>query len=92
MLEKRAPGRRRDVIDLLRGALDAWLQPGHAVAGAGDCGAHNGGGLWTMAAAGVVGQPVPPDWPGYLAEIVLVAAGRGLPAARRDARLRTAGR
>ena len=26
-----------------------------------------------MAAAGVVGQPVPPDWPGYLAEIVLVA-------------------
>jgi len=67
-----APGRRRDVIDLLRGALDAWLHPATpsrvpAIA------ALIGGGLWTMAAAGVVGQPVPPDWPGYLAEIVLVA-------------------
>ena len=67
-----APGRRRDVLDLLRGALDAWLHPATpsrvpAIA------ALVGGGLWTMAAAGVIGQPVPPDWPGYLAETMVVA-------------------
>ena len=43
-----------------------------------------GGGLWTMVAARVVSQPVPPDWPGYLIEVVPVAAGRrGRPARRR---------
>jgi hypothetical protein len=72
-----APLRRRDRADLMRGALDAWLHPPMpsripAVA------ALLGGGLWTVAAAGVVFQPAPPDWPGYLAEVVmlaLVAAG-----------------
>jgi hypothetical protein len=37
-----------------------------------------GGGLWTIAAAAVVVQPAPPDWPGYIVEIVglaLAAAG-----------------
>lgn len=67
-----APGRRSDAVDLLRGALDAWLHPATpsrvpAIA------ALVGGGLWTMAAAGVVAQPVPPDWPGYLAETLVVA-------------------
>lgn len=71
------PLRARDWLDLARGALDAWLHPATpsrvpAIA------ALVGGGLWTMVAAAVVFQPVPPDWPGYLAEIVLpalVAAG-----------------
>jgi hypothetical protein len=71
------PLRARDWLDLLRGALDAWLHPAvpsriTAVA------ALLGGGIWTIAAAAVVLQPVPPDWPGYLAEVVplaLVASG-----------------
>jgi hypothetical protein len=67
-----APVRARMRLDLVRGALDAWLHPPTpsrvpAVA------ALAGGGLWTVAAAGVVAQPVPPDWPGYLAEIVVLA-------------------
>lgn len=69
--------RRRDRIDLVRGALDAWLHPPEpsrvpVIA------ALIGGGLWTIAAAAVVFQPTPPDWPGYIVEIVglaLVAAG-----------------
>jgi hypothetical protein len=32
-----------------------------------------GGGLWTSIAAGVVAQPVPPDWPGYLVEVIPLA-------------------
>jgi len=65
----RRPG---DRSDLLRGALDAWLHPPRpsrtpAVA------ALAGGGLWTMVAAGIVAQPVPPDWPGYLVEVLVVA-------------------
>ena len=63
---------RRDRVDLVRGALDAWLHPPTpsripAVA------ALVGGGLWTLVAAGVVFQPAPPDWPGYLAEAVPLA-------------------
>ena len=67
-----APGRRRDVLDLLRGALDAWLHPA-APSRVPAIAALVGGGLWTIAAVGVISQPVPPDWPGYLAEIVLLA-------------------
>jgi uncharacterized membrane protein YoaT (DUF817 family) len=33
-----------------------------------------GGGLWTVVATAVLVQPAPPDWPGYLAEIVPLAA------------------
>jgi hypothetical protein len=65
------PLRARERLDLVRGALDAWLHPPTpsrvpAIA------ALAGGGLWTVAAAGVIAQPVPPDWPGYLAEIVVL--------------------
>jgi hypothetical protein len=71
------PRRPRDWLDLARGALDAWLHPptpSRLPATA----ALIGGGLWTIVSAAVVFQPVPPDWPGYLAEVVLpalVAAG-----------------
>ena len=66
------PMSRRDRLDLARGALDAWLHPPTpsripAVA------AIAGGGLWTVVAAGVLFQPTPPDWPGYLMEVVPAA-------------------
>ena len=59
----------RDRLDLVGGAIDAWIHPptpsrAPAVA------ALVGGGLWTVVAAGVVFQPTPPDWPGYLIEVV----------------------
>ncbi|MGZ8502582.1 MAG: hypothetical protein ACXWW6_06995 [Candidatus Limnocylindrales bacterium] len=62
----------RDRVDLVRGALDAWIHPptpsrAPAVA------ALFGGGLWTVVAAGVLFQPTPPDWPGYLLEVVPIA-------------------
>ena len=71
-----APTRRGDRRDLVRGALDAWIhppEPSYAPALA----ALLGGGIWTMVAARVASQPVQPDWPGYLTEVVpfaLVAA------------------
>jgi hypothetical protein len=71
LLEKATP-RRGDRRDLLRGALDAWLhppEPSHVPAVA----ALLGGGIWTMIAARVASQPVPPDWPGYMADIVPLA-------------------
>lgn len=64
-----APARRGDRRDLARGALDAWLhppEPSHLPALA----ALLGGGIWTMIAARVASQPVQPDWPGYLIEVV----------------------
>ena len=72
-----APLHGRDRIDLVRGALDAWLHP-PAPSSIPAVAAIVGGGLWTVAAAAVVLQPAPPQWPGYLLEIVglaLVAAG-----------------
>ena len=71
LLEKATP-RRGDRRDLLRGALDAWLhppEPSHVPAVA----ALLGGGIWTMIAARVASQPVPPEWPGYMADIVPLA-------------------
>jgi hypothetical protein len=71
LLEKATP-RRGDRRDLLRGALDAWLhppEPSHVPAVA----ALLGGAIWTMIAARVASQPVPPDWPGYMADIVPLA-------------------
>jgi hypothetical protein len=71
-LLEHAPRRRRDRLDLARGALDAWLhppEPSHLPAIA----ACLGGGLWTVAAVGVIVQPVPPDWPGYLADVIAMA-------------------
>jgi hypothetical protein len=68
---------RRGRFDLARGAIDAHL---HTPTRAPAVAALLAGGLWTFAGAGIVAQPTPPDWPGYLLEalplaIVAVAAG-----------------
>lgn len=76
LLEDRRPG-FRERVDLVRGAFDAWIHPAvpsrvPAIA------ALVGGGLWTVAAAAVVTQPTPADWPGYIADVLdvaIVAAG-----------------
>lgn len=68
LLEDRRPGLRVR-LDLVRGALDAWLHPAvpsRVPAAA----ALLGGGLWTVAAAAVVTQPTPADWPGYIADVL----------------------
>jgi hypothetical protein len=72
-----APRRRRDGLDLARGALDAWLHPPVPSHLAGIA-ALVGGAAWTAVALAVVLQPVPPDWPGYLHEslpLAVLAAG-----------------
>jgi hypothetical protein len=67
-----APLRRRDRVDLVRGALDAWLHPA-ARSRVPALAALLGGGFWTVAAAAVLFQPTQPEWPGYLAEIIALA-------------------
>jgi hypothetical protein len=67
----------RGRFDLARGAIDAQL---HAPTRLPAVAALIAGGLWTVAGAGIVAQPTPPDWPGYLLEavplaIIAVAAG-----------------
>ena len=57
----------RAQLDLARGALDAWFQA--STRGAGPA-ALVGGGLWTIAGVAVVGQATPPDWPGYLIDVL----------------------
>ncbi len=58
-------------LDLAVGALDAhlhpWWVPAWPVAAAAA-----GGVAWTFAGAVALGQPVPPDWPGYLQETLPV--------------------
>jgi hypothetical protein len=66
------PRRPGDRADLMRGALDAWLHP-PIPSRIPALSALVGGGLWTAAAAAVIAQPVPPDWPGYLVEVLGVA-------------------
>jgi len=66
------PQRRRDAVDLARGALDAWLHPPvpsrrPALA------AVIGGGIWTVLSLGLLATPVPPDWPGYTMEMLVPA-------------------
>jgi hypothetical protein len=68
LLEERRPT-VRERLDLLRGALDAWLHPPTPSRIPGFA-ALLGGGLWTIAAAAILAQPVPPDWPGYLLELI----------------------
>jgi hypothetical protein len=71
LLEERRPG-TRERFDLLRGAADAWLHPptpSHVPAAS----ALIGGGLWTIAAAAVITQRTPADWPGYIADVLGVA-------------------
>lgn len=63
---------RRERLDLIRGALDAWVHP-PTPSLAPMLAALIGGGLWTVVATAVLIQPAPPDWPGYLAEIVPLA-------------------
>jgi hypothetical protein len=63
VLEAAPPG-RRELLDLVRGALDAHVhpdRPGHT----GAIAALTGGALWTIAALVVAAEPVPADWPGY---------------------------
>lgn len=67
-----APARSSHRADLVRGALDAWLHP-PAPSRLPALAALLGGALWTVVAAGVVAQPVPPDWPGYLIEVIPLA-------------------
>jgi hypothetical protein len=71
LLEDRRPG-FRERVDLVRGAIDAWLHPvvpSRVPAGS----ALLGGGVWTVAAAAVVTQPTPADWPGYIADVLWLA-------------------
>lgn len=53
----------------MHGFIRSPARASHAVA------ALIGGGLWTVSAAAVAFQPTPPDWPGYLAEILVLALG-----------------
>jgi hypothetical protein len=69
VLEQADPGRRAR-IDLARGAVDARL---HADSRLPIVAALLTGGLWTVAGVIVVGQPAPPDWPGYLIEVLPLA-------------------
>ncbi len=65
LLEERPPT-WRDSIDLIRGALDAHLHPptrSRLPAFA----AILAGAAWTVVALAVLAEPVPPDWPGFLA-------------------------
>ena len=67
----------RGRFDLARGALDAHL---HTPTRVPAIAALLAGGMWTFAGTGIVAQPTPPDWPGYLVEalplaIVAVASG-----------------
>lgn len=62
----------RDAADLLRGALDAWLHP-PTPSWVPAFAALVGGGLWTVVAAAIAVQPSPPDWPGYLIDLVPIA-------------------
>lgn len=65
-------------VDLVRGAVDARLHAGSRLPAAA---ALLSGGTWTIAGVAVVGQPVPPDWPGYLIDILpltIVAVAAGL--------------
>jgi len=66
VLEARPPG-LRDRLNLLGGALDAHLHPWSPPAWPAAAAAI-GGIAWTFAGAIALGQPVPPDWPGYLQE------------------------
>jgi hypothetical protein len=67
----------RGRLDLLRGALDAWL---HSPSRIPAVAALVAGGSWTYAASRIVAQPAPPDWPGYTHEslpLAIVATALG---------------
>jgi hypothetical protein len=65
----------RGRYDLARGAVDAHL---HTPTRVPAIAALLAGGLWTVAGTGIVAQPTPPDWPGYVLEalpLAIVAVG-----------------
>jgi hypothetical protein len=66
------PSSRGDVLDIVRGALDAHLHPAEPSLVPG-LAAVIGGGLWILATAPITALPAPPDWPGYLLESLPVA-------------------
>ena len=68
LLEERPPN-RHERVDLVRGAIDAWVHP-PTPSIIPILAALIGGGLWTIVATAVLVQPVPPDWPGYHAEVL----------------------
>lgn len=68
----------RGRLDLARGAFDARA---HAPSRLPAAAAVLAGAMWTLAGVAVVGQPAPPDWPGYLVDILpltIVAVAAGL--------------
>jgi hypothetical protein len=71
LLDDRPP-RRRDAFDLARGALDAWLHPStpSRLPGAIAIGT---GSIWIVWSMVILTSPAPPDWPGYLEEMLLSA-------------------
>lgn len=71
LLEERRPT-FRERVDLVRGAVDAWLHP-PTPSRLPVIAALVGGGVWTVSGAAVNVQPVPPDWPGYLDELLPLA-------------------
>ena len=77
LLEQARLGRRAR-LDLVRGALAARLHtPSRVPAVA----ALMSGAMWTIAGVVVVGQPAPPDWPGYFIDVLpltIVAVVAGL--------------
>ena len=66
LLEDRPPT-ARDRVDLVRGAIDAHLHPIEPLRWPATAAAIAGV-VWTAGAAYALGQPSPPDWPGYLIE------------------------
>lgn len=71
VLDARPPG-PRERLDLVRGALDAHLHPDRpswlpAYASLA------GGAMWTSGALVVLGQAAPPDWPGYVVDMLPTA-------------------
>ena len=66
LLEQADLGRRAR-LDLARGALDARLHASSRVPAAA---ALVSGAMWTIAGVAVVGQPAPPDWPGYFIDVL----------------------
>jgi hypothetical protein len=68
VLEARAIG-TSDRIDLVRGALDAHLHPPR-LSPIPPLASVSAGALWTSAAVVLALQPVQPDWPGYLIDLL----------------------
>jgi hypothetical protein len=66
------PARTRDALDLARGALDAWLHP-PVPSRAPGIAAISAGAIWTAWSLLILTGPAPPDWPGYLQEMLLSA-------------------